>query len=91
MQHRVWSLKERAQILLATNEANANADFILSSGKLSDGDQVMMEAYRERFRAALGSIALAIGVPPASLVGPRRRDDVDPSARAREVRFLPRT
>ena len=89
MQRRVWSLEELAHILLATNEANANTNFILSSGKLSEADQVMMEAYREGFRAALGSVALAIGVPPASLVGPRRRDDAESGARTREVRLLP--
>lgn len=88
MQRRVWSLEELAHILLATNEANANADFILSSGKLNEADQIIMEAYREGFRAALGSVALAIGVPPASLIAPRRRDDHEPGTRTRDLSLL---
>ena len=77
MQRRIWSLEELAQILLATNEANANADFLLSSGMLDGQNQAVIEAYRAGFKAALGSVALAIGVPVSSLRRRVRHDDTE--------------
>ena len=68
MRRNVWSVEELAQILSATNEANTNADYYLASGTLTEENTALMQAYRQGFKAALGSIARAIGVPASSLL-----------------------
>jgi hypothetical protein len=75
MQRRVWSLEELTRILLATDSANGNADAMLSSGMLSAENQMVVQAYREGFKAALGSIAMAIGVPLSRVTAPRWRGE----------------
>ena len=76
MQRRVWSLEELTRILLATDSANSNADLMLASGRLDAENRAVMEAYREGFKAALGSIAMAIGVPlrPSTVDSDLERD-----------------
>lgn len=63
MKRRIWSIEELSHILLATNEANATADALLYSGNLSPESTAIVQAYREGFRAALSSVALAVGIP----------------------------
>lgn len=64
MRRNVWSVDELAQILSATDQVMiSNADFI--SGTLSESDQVaLVAAYKAGFRAALISMAKAVGVVP---------------------------
>lgn len=63
MRRNVWSVEELAQILVAANEANANAEALLAGGMLSDENAAVVQAYRQGFKAALTAVALATGVP----------------------------
>ena len=67
MKRNGWSVEELEQILGATTEANANADYYLAFGTLSEENAALMKAYRQGFKAALGSIARAVGVPVSVL------------------------
>jgi hypothetical protein len=63
MQRTIWSVEEIAKILVATNEANVNADQLAASGTLKPEEKALARAYREGFKAALTCVALAVGVP----------------------------
>lgn len=66
MNRSIWTIDELARIIIATNEANAAADFVAQAGT-SAQDRALARAYGEGFRAALTCLALAVGVP----IGPR--------------------
>ena len=63
MQRRIWTVEELAQILIATNEANVNTDFLAASGSLKPEEKALARAYREGFKSALTCVALAVGIP----------------------------
>jgi hypothetical protein len=63
MKRTIFSMQELAQTLLSVNQAQAGADFAIRAGALSADAEAIMIAYREGFKAALGAVALAVGIP----------------------------
>ena len=88
MRRNVWSVEELAQILSATNEANTNADYYLASGTLNEENTALMQAYRQGFKAALGSIARAVGAPANCLLEMDERASQEISAHLRRSTLL---
>ncbi len=88
MKRNVWSVEELTQILSATNEANTNADYYLASGTLSEENAALIQAYRQGFKAALGSVGRAIGVPASYLLELDERGGQEITARARRSTLL---
>lgn len=59
MRRRIWSVDEIEDVLLAANQASGSA---VAAASPQSAERLL--AYREGFRAALVSVATALGVTP---------------------------
>lgn len=76
----IWFEEDIRNVLLAADEASvATAAMIAETIAIADVDDLLvtnLQAYREGYRAALATVALAFGLSPAAL-WPPASDDSD--------------
>jgi hypothetical protein len=63
----IWFSEDIRNALLAADEASASTAALVADLRLPDADVAYLRAYREGYKAALCTVALAFGLAPQAI------------------------